>query len=90
MDKRGLFAFMISLHRLQKLIANGGDACQFAYLSLHACVTCELLRNFEHLSIKIVLKLHPVVTCYRIPYREGSVTHLKQQYQMNLVPLSRY
>ena len=48
MDKCGLLACVISLHHLQKLIANGEVACQFAYLSLHACVTCsELLRSFE-------------------------------------------
>ena len=96
-DKCGLLACMISLHHLQKLIANGEVVSQFAYLSLHACVACsELLRNFEQFSLSLffllnsVLKLHPLVTCYSIPCRDGSVTHPKQQYQMNLVPLSRY
>jgi len=55
--KSGLLACMISLHLLQKLIANGAVACQFAYLSLHACVTCyELLRNFEQFSLSLSIK----------------------------------
>ena len=46
-----MLACVISLHRLQKLIANGEFACQCAYLSLHACVTrSELLRNLEQFS----------------------------------------
>ena len=52
LDKCGLLACMISLHYLPKPTVNGEVACQFAYLSVHACVTySELLRNFEQFSL---------------------------------------